>query len=285
MAAPRLAAVSTYFKSRPSSRARRSISSISIDRGATRAGRGTCSMTGVSPLRWTASLRWDGHFFHERLRARTVPRQARSGASHHAAPRMSGSDMKGSGARARRSAIGTVWYRTPMPMRSSSSSTRRHAARGRRDYVYGRLRRLGPITDFAGVLETRDNFLGKRHRVASDRRRRLRFLPEQPAFFFRSLCRAAVRNCGIVIVCRCEAPSSDRRCAISVSSSLGESSALKRMRSGMRRAISSTASIVESTMTSSAPTRLAKMWRRTSACTSSGCNDEDGAHISFSASA
>src|SRR5688500_3186703 len=74
----------------------------------------------------------------------------------------------------------------------------------------------------------------------------------------------------MVIVWRCDAFSSDRRRPMSASSSLGESSVLKRIRSGRRDEISSIASLTELTMTRSAPTRLANIRRRTSACTSSG---------------
>ena len=78
-----------------------------------------------------------------------------------------------------------------------------------------------------------------------------------------------VRNCGIVIVWRCEAPSSDRSRPMSVSSSLGERNALNRMRSGTWRAIASTAFLVESTITSSAPIRL-DMSCSTRPCAASG---------------
>ncbi len=64
-------------------------------------------------------------------------------------------------------------------------------------------------------------------------------------------------NCGIVIVCRCEAPSSDRNRSMRVSSSRGDRNALRRMRSGTWRAIASTARLVESTITNSALIRRA----------------------------
>src|SRR5688572_27084732 len=74
----------------------------------------------------------------------------------------------------------------------------------------------------------------------------------------------------MVIVWRCDAFSSDRSRPMSASSSLGESSVLNRIRSGRCDESWSIASLTELTMTRSAPTRLANIRRRTSACTSSG---------------